>query len=95
MFTQFIQSSNHHQHHHHHMFVYLFESKHVSVHLLLKKGWQQVVCTHDMGPKSFNESLFKHLPVENVHTVIFWKSSSQQTSVLVRKTQTSFKPKKK
>jgi hypothetical protein len=76
------------------MFVYLFESKHVSMHFLLIKGWQQVVCTHDTGPKSFNESLFKYLPAENVHTVILWKTSSQQTSVLGGKTRASFKPKK-
>jgi len=46
-----------------------------------------------MGPKSFTESLFKHLPAENVHTVILWKTSSQQNSVLVGETRASFKPK--
>jgi hypothetical protein len=75
------------------VFVYLFESKHVSLHLLLIKGWQQVVCTHDTGPKSFIESLFKHLPAKNVHTLILWKTSSQQTSVLVGKKWASFKQK--
>jgi len=72
----------------------LFICKHVSLHLLLIKGWQQVVCTHDTGPKSLNDSLFKHLPAENVHTVILWKTSSQQSSVLVGKKWASFKQKK-
>jgi len=47
-----------------------------------------------MGPKSFDESLFKHIPAENVHTVILWKTSSQQPSVLAGETRASFKPKK-
>jgi hypothetical protein len=65
------------------------------MYFLLVKGQQQVVCAHDMGAKSFNESLFKHLPSENVHTVILWKTSSLQTSVLTGKTQASFKKQKK